>query len=201
VPRPDRAATVFLVDASKATTGDREGGRAGLPESSVNPLVKALRSAGAIEAAVLATSDRTECYVVSAGAEAARSLVADALGRVLGTDAATIAPALAVSQGEAAARHLLRLAGGLESPLPGDGQLRHAYEAAHAARASGPLVRRVFQAALAVGDHARTLVASVAPDRIEAATSADAVDLTIEAELARLDEWRVRRDAFSMIVA
>jgi len=195
VPRPDRAATVFLVDASGATTFHRAGRGLVLPESSVVPLVKALRSAGAIEAAVLATSDRTECYVVSASAEAARSLVADALGRVLGTDAVTIAPALAVTQGQAAARHLFRLAGGLESPVPADGQLRQAYDAAHAAHGTGPLVRRVFRAALAVGERARTLVASVALDR------SDAVDLTIETELARLDDWRVRRDAFSMIVA
>jgi len=195
VQRLDRGPTVFLVDASVATTGGGECRGRILPGWSVVPLVKALRSAGAFEAAVLATSDRTECYVVSASAESARSIVANALGRVLGTDAATIAPALVVTQGQAAARHLCRLAGGLESPVAGDGQLREAYEAAHAAHGTGPLVRRVFRAALAVAERARTLVASVALDR------ADAVDLTIEAELARLDDWRVRRDAFSMIVA
>jgi hypothetical protein len=200
VPGPDRAATVFLVDATGAATREGERRALILSPGSVVPLVKALRSAGAHEAAVLATSDRTECYVVSASAETARSIVADALGRVLDADAAAIAPALAVSHGQAAARHLFRLAGGLESPAPADGQLRLAYETAHAAHGSGPVVRRVFQAALAVGERARTFVARVGLDR-EVPSSADALDLTIEAELARLDDWRIRRDAFSMLLA
>jgi glutamyl-tRNA reductase len=196
------AATVFMVETGGATVPSGEGRELGIPESAITPLVKAIRGAGALEAAVLATEGRTECYVVAASAEEARSMVAAALTRVLAADvdAEAIAPSLVVHQGQAAVRHLFRLASGLEALVLGDGQLRQAYESAHAAHATGPIVGRVFRAAMASAVRARALAAGLEP-LAAAKTTAPVLDAAIEAELARLDDWRVRRDAFSMMVA
>jgi glutamyl-tRNA reductase len=193
------AATVFMVEAGPASVPYMEGRTPGIPESAITPLVKAIRGAGAREAAVLAANGRAECYVVTGSAGEARAMVADALGRVLAADADAIAPSLVVHQGQAAVRHLLRLACGLDALVLGDGQLRQAYESAHAAHAAGPLVARVFRAAMASAVRARALAAGLEP--LAAANTAPVVDAAIEAELARLDDWRVRRDAFSMMVA
>jgi glutamyl-tRNA reductase len=191
------AATVFMVETGPASV-PCEGREPGIPESAITPLVKAIRAAGALEAAVLAANGRTECYVVAGSAEEARSMVAAALGHALGAAAEAIAPSLVVHQGQAAVRHLFRLACGLDARALGDGPLRQAYESAHAAHATGPLVGRVFRAAMASALKARTLAAGLEPP---AASNAPVLDAAIEAELARLDDWRVRRDAFSMLVA
>jgi glutamyl-tRNA reductase len=195
VPRPDAsAATLFVVGRSGATAPGSEPAAGAVPAASLVPLVAAIRSAGAREAAVLATSHGTEVYVVALDADDARRTVFEGFRRALGSDALTGAGTVVVRQGADAARHLLRLACGLEPLVPGDvqplGQVRRAYEAAQAAHGAGPLVRRVFQAALGAGTAASGAEAVAA-----------VVEARIEAELARLDEWRVRRDAFSMLVA
>ena len=200
MPRPDASsATVFMVEAPATLSGNGLG----IPESAVVPLVKALRGAGALEAAVLTSNDRTECYVVAATAEEARLVVAGALGRLLGADAGGIAPSLVIQQGQAAARHLFRLACGLESLVLGDGQLRQAYDAAHAAHAAGPLVRRVFHAAMAARVRASAIAAGLrSPAREDTTADGESeIEAAIEAEIASLDEWRVRRDAFAMLLA
>ena len=81
-----------------------------------------------------------------------------------------------------AARHLFRVTGGLESMVVGEaevqGQVKRAYEAALAARTTGPLTNQLFRAALATGKRVRTetgigaggaSVASVAVDAARAA--------------------------------
>ena len=59
-----------------------------------------------------------------------------------------------------AARHLYRVASGLESMVPGEaevqGQVKRAYEAALATQSTGPLTNRLFRAALATGKRVRT---------------------------------------------
>jgi glutamyl-tRNA reductase len=195
VPRREASApTLFVVCTSGAALSASEPDAFAVQAGSLVPVVAAIRSAGAREAAVLATSRGTEAYVVAATAEDACRTVSEGFHRALGSDVLARSGALAVRQGADAARHLLRLACGLEPPLAGDvpvlGEVRRAYEAAQAAHGAGPLVRRVFQAALAAATHASSTGAAVAD-----------VEARIEAELGRLDEWRVRRDAFSMLVA
>ena len=59
-----------------------------------------------------------------------------------------------------AARHLYRVSSGLESMIVGEaevqGQVKRAYEAALAARTTGPMTNKLFRAALATGKRVRT---------------------------------------------
>ena len=81
-----------------------------------------------------------------------------------------------------AARHLYRVTSGLESMIVGEaevqGQVKRAYEAALAARTTGPLTNKLFRAALATGKRVRTETAigaggaSVASVAVEAARDA-----------------------------
>ena len=81
-----------------------------------------------------------------------------------------------------AARHLYRVTGGLESMIVGEaevqGQVKRAYEAALAARTTGPMTNKLFRAALATGKRVRTETtiskgrASVASVAVDAAREA-----------------------------
>ena len=81
-----------------------------------------------------------------------------------------------------AARHLYRVTGGLESMIVGEaevqGQVKRAYEAALAARSTGPMSNKLFRAALATGKRVRTETkiskgrASVASVAVDAAREA-----------------------------
>ncbi|HEU4449641.1 MAG TPA: glutamyl-tRNA reductase [Gaiellaceae bacterium] len=112
------------------------------------------------EAAVLSTCNRTEVYLVDADAEAAEERVYDELAGLSGLSHAELAPSLYTVADEAAALHLFRVAAGLDSLVPGEaqilGQVREAYGAAREARATGPLLHRLFRQALRVGKRVRT---------------------------------------------
>ena len=68
-----------------------------------------------------------------------------------------------------AARHLYRVTSGLESMIVGEaevqGQVKRAYEAALAARTTGPMTNKLFRAALATGKRVRTETAISARPR------------------------------------
>lgn len=124
-------------------------------------LARAGAHLGAGEALVLSTCNRTELYVVGAS-EAAAATWHQAVLATTGADEAC--PALAAAryhrQGRAAARHLFRVASGLESALLGDneivGQLRAAVRTAEASGTLGPRLRLVADHALRTSKRART---------------------------------------------
>lgn len=100
-------------------------------------------------AALLATCHRIEAYLHVDPDE----FSTDTVGRSMG-----IAEAPRVRQGADAARHLFRVAAGLDSPLRGEheilGQVRAALRAAHEAGTLAPPLSRLFQASL---EHARRI--------------------------------------------
>jgi len=65
-----------------------------------------------------------------------------------------------VKEGEAAARHLFSVASGLDSMVIGEteitGQVKNAYQAAQAAKLTGPATNRLFQTALQIAKEVRT---------------------------------------------
>ncbi|GJG86891.1 glutamyl-tRNA reductase [Gemmatimonadetes bacterium T265] len=117
------------------------------------------------ERVALATCNRSEAYAwAPAAAAGGRALEAQyvALARAwMGgeTGARQLLAAARRRAGDAAARHLLRVAAGLESQVLGDsqllGQLRAAHAAAGAAGATGTVLGRLFESALHVGKRVR----------------------------------------------
>jgi glutamyl-tRNA reductase len=134
--------------------------------------------AGGREAAVLVTCSRTEVYLTGADAEpAARRALAELGGLTLRS------PSVYSHEGEDAARHLFRVAAGLESIVPGDthvtAQVRQAHQMARDAGTTGPLLDRLFEGASAASKriHTRTSISS-------GTTSIPAAAIAIAAHIA-----------------
>jgi len=112
---------------------------------------------GAGEAAILSTCNRSEIYVVSGdGVRGVRQCLAEARS----VDLDGLGDSLYELRGDAAARHLFRVACGIDSLVIGEsqilGQVRGCLETAQAAGSARLLLNEVFQRALRVGKRART---------------------------------------------
>jgi glutamyl-tRNA reductase len=116
----------------------------------------ARRLAGADgEAVCLSTCNRTELYLAGAEGTAGE----DALVELSGVDRDELAPALYRLRDEAAALHLLRVAAGLDSMVPGEGEILGQVRAAFEAGAPGPVLDRLFRQALHTGKKVRAQTA------------------------------------------
>ncbi len=134
-----------------------------------------LELAKALGGVVLSTCNRTEVYLRGGDPAAARSALEHRSGLALDG-------VLAVWEGDEAVEHLFRVAAGLDSLVPGEGeilgQVRHAYESALAAGATDAVLNRLFEDALHAGKRVRT-EARLAEMPESVATAA--VDLAAEA--------------------
>ncbi len=116
----------------------------------------------AAEAVVLGTCNRVEIYVSRAETVAPLHvpLMAEFLAEIHGLSASTIAPHLYEHADAAAAKHLFRVAAGLDSVVVGEsqisGQVKEAYESALKLTATGPLLNTLFPAALRVSKRVRS---------------------------------------------
>ena len=112
---------------------------------------------GANECVVVATCNRLEIYL---GGPVDRARLDAALAERAGVAAGELSGHAFTHQGEAAARHLFRVAAGLESMVLGEaeiaGQVRRSYDGARAAGLSGSVLDQLFQRALACGKDVRT---------------------------------------------
>jgi len=102
-------------------------------------------------AVCLSTCNRTELYLEAADAEDAERRAAAVL--------AGLEPALYRLRDQAAALHLFRVAAGLDSLVPGEGEILGQVRAAHEAGTRGPLLDRVFRHALHAGRKVRAQTA------------------------------------------
>jgi glutamyl-tRNA reductase len=112
------------------------------------------------EAVGLSTCNRVCLYVAHPDAAEARRQATEELRMLGGLALEEVESALySVMDGEAA-RHLFRVAAGLDSLVPGEGeilgQVRAAYEAAREAGAVGPVLSRLFHQAIHTGRRVRT---------------------------------------------
>jgi glutamyl-tRNA reductase len=111
------------------------------------------------EAVVLSTCNRVCLYLVCEDPDLAEQEIVAELARVAGRPVSELAPMLYAKVGDEAAHHLLRVAAGLDSLVPGEaqilGQVRIAYEAADAAGAVGPVLHELFRRALHAGKRVR----------------------------------------------
>jgi len=105
------------------------------------------------EAVVLSTCNRTEVYLVRD--EHAEELAVEALTELAGDRASELVPALYRLRDEAAALHLFRVAAGLDSLVPGEGEILGQVRAAYEAGATGPFLDRLCRQALHVGRRVR----------------------------------------------
>src|SRR3990172_3255210 len=110
--------------------------------------------------AILSTCNRTELYVMGSRGPPARSELLRFIGRLKGEDAEEKRSRFYFATQTRAVRHLFRVAAGLESMVLGEaeilGQVRTAYAASASAGASGPILDRLFHAAIHVGRQARS---------------------------------------------
>jgi glutamyl-tRNA reductase len=127
-------------------------------------------AAGGYESVCLSTCNRTEVYVAAGGDAGERALAA--LTELAGNDL-ELARVLYRLADEAAALHLFRVAAGLDSMVPGEGEILGQVRTAYEAGAAGPVLDRLFRQALHVGKKARTETAiAESPASVSSAAAA-----------------------------
>jgi glutamyl-tRNA reductase len=127
---------------------------------------------GQTEAVVLSTCNRTELYIASSDGDAGE--IADrALLALAGADADALAPVAYRLSDESAALHLFRVAAGLDSLVPGEGEILGQVRDAYEAGAPGAMLDRTFRMALHAGRRARLETAiGESPASVPAAAAA-----------------------------
>jgi len=111
------------------------------------------------ESAAISTCNRTELYLVVTDPVEAESVALGALSRQAGIRPTELIESLYSHRGIEAARHLYRVAAGLDSMIIGEaeiqGQVKRAYELALVEGATGAILNRLFRGALAAGKRVR----------------------------------------------
>jgi glutamyl-tRNA reductase len=110
---------------------------------------------GGREAVCLSTCNRTELYVAADDAEAAER---DAVAALAALEP-EVEPALYRLHDHAAVLHLFRVAAGLDSLVPGEGEILGQVRVAHEVGSTGVFLDRVFRQALHAGRKARAQTA------------------------------------------
>jgi glutamyl-tRNA reductase len=112
-------------------------------------------AAGEAEAVCLSTCNRTELYLAAEDADGTEAL---AVATLAGLEP-DVEHALYRLRDQAAALHLFRVAAGLDSLVPGEGEILGQVRTAHELGTTGPLLDRVFRQALHSGRKVRAQTA------------------------------------------
>lgn len=132
-----------------------------IPDSCVKHALGGLaRFPHLIESAILSTCNRTEVYaVVSDVAAGMKEIESFFLSAQTVSDHGSLAPNFKLLRDDVAL-HLMRVAGGLDSMVLGEGQImaqvKEAHRAAQEAGTAGPVLDQLFMLALACGKRIRT---------------------------------------------
>jgi len=112
------------------------------------------------EAVILSTCNRAEVYVACEDARAARADVARFMSEFTGVQQSDIDPHIQEFVDLDAAKHLFRVAAGLDSLVVGEpqilGQVKEAHTAATDSHTTGPVLNRLFHSCFAVGKRVRS---------------------------------------------
>ena len=131
-------------------------------------LVDELASVG--ETVCLSTCNRTELYLAAGESSAAEARASQSLAALAGTE---VEPLLYRLRDEAAALHLFRVAAGLDSLVPGEGEILGQVRTSYEEGRVGPLLDRLFRQALHVGKRVRAETAiGESPTSVPAAAAA-----------------------------
>ena len=126
-------------------------------------------SEGGREAVCLSTCNRTELYVAAGEAEQPEK---DAVAALASLEP-DVEPALYRLHDRAAAHHLFRVAAGLDSLVPGEGEILGQVRLAYELGTAGPFLDRVFRQALHTGRKVRAQTAiGESPASVSAAAAA-----------------------------
>jgi glutamyl-tRNA reductase len=152
---------LLLVGLSHRTTPVELRERLDFQARGLETALKALAGRGSThEAAVISTCNRAEVYVACDDAAATRADLAAFFCEFHGVDRATVLPHMYDLVDLEAARHLFRVAAGLDSLVVGEpqilGQVKDAYTAANDAQSVGTLLNRLFHSSFAVGKRVRS---------------------------------------------
>lgn len=158
---PERLpAALAALQALLAPDGEERGAHTGEGAHTGAPL----RADGA-EIVILSTCNRTEVYAWTGNgdlcqAEQHGAAIRGYLAERGGLEPAAACDSLYIHYGDAAARHLLRVAAGLDSLVIGEneilGQVKAAFEQAHAAGTTGPVLSVLFRFAVRAGKRVRS---------------------------------------------
>jgi glutamyl-tRNA reductase len=155
-------------------------GRVALDEPESRCLLQNLAVAGAREAVVVSTCNRTELYLAGPDAANLAALGVRELSELVGVDPRELEPVLYRLADATAALHLNRVAAGLDSLVPGEaqvlGQVRAALSLAVSEGTAGLVVSRAFQRALESGKRARSETAISAGNASVASVAASLAD-------------------------
>jgi glutamyl-tRNA reductase len=122
------------------------------------------------EVVCLSTCNRTELYVAAGDAAEAQASAEAALSELAGGGIDSVLYRL---HDEAAALHAFRVAAGLDSMVPGEGEILGQVRAAYEAGATGPVLDRLFRQALYAGKKVRAETAiSESPTSVASAAAA-----------------------------
>lgn len=152
---------LFLVGINHKTAPLVVRERLAFGESGLESSLAELRGLGAIrEGVILSTCNRTEIYVATPDLRQARQQLIGFLAGARGLEPEAFTHHLYSHAEREAVAHLFAVASGLDSMIPGEnqvlGQVRKAWESAHQAGASGPVLDRLFPWAVRVGRRARS---------------------------------------------
>lgn len=151
---------LVLVGLSHHTAPLQLRERLGVTRTMLPATLDALAGAGCDDAVVLSTCNRTEVYAAAADAATMTRRITAHLADAHGLDLETLEPSLYTRIDADAARHLFRVAAGLDSLVVGEpevlGQVKDAYRVANETRGTGALINRVFHGAFGIGKRVRT---------------------------------------------
>jgi glutamyl-tRNA reductase len=152
---------LLLVGISHRTAPVELRERVDFQARDLSTALRALSERGsAREAVVVSTCNRAEMYVACDDAEPTRNDLMRFLSEFNQVASAEIAPHIYDVTDLDAARHLFRVAAGLDSLVVGEpqilGQVKEAHTVASEAHTAGPVLNRLFHASFAVGKRVRT---------------------------------------------
>jgi len=152
---------LFLIGVSHRTAPVDLRERLDFSSRDVGAAVEALAARlSAAETVVLSTCNRSEIYVASSDPERARQDVVGFLSDYHQVPDDVFLPHLFTNHDHDAARHLFRVASGLDSIVVGEpqilGQVKDAFQAASERHCTGPLLTKTFQWAFNVGKRVRS---------------------------------------------
>jgi glutamyl-tRNA reductase len=151
---------LFLLGVSHRTAPVDVRERLDFSSRDVGAAVEALATRrAAAETVVLSTCNRSEIYVGCSEPDRAREEIVTFLSEYHQLPRDTFLPHLFASDGAAAARHLFRVAAGLDSLVVGEpqilGQVKEAFQTAAERHCAGPLLTKTFHWAFGVGKRVR----------------------------------------------